>query len=140
MPKLIREEIEKKEIEVLNRITEELISVSLKYFPYDFPVYIENTECQANLQEKNNLKKFVSFIQAPVSQAVGDKYKDVMTDFCDLLKHIDRQKCEITFFKCQQCKPGLNTKVKSQIVSIFFHMIFIILKYILSLTCCFIKH
>ena len=90
--------------------------------------------------KKYNLKKFASFIQAPASQVAGDNYKDVMTDFRDLLKHIDRRKCEITFIKCQQCKPCLNTKVKSQKVSKFVHVIFIILKYILSLTCCFIKH
>ena len=66
---------------------------------------------------KNNLKKFPSFIEAPVSQAVGDNYKHVMTDFRDLLNHIDRRKCEITFIKCQQYKPCLKTKVKSQQVS-----------------------
>ena len=116
---------------MFNRITEELKSVYLKDFTYDdFPVHVENIECQANLQEKYNLKKFSLFIQAPVSQAVGDNYKDVITDFRDLLKHIDRRKCEITFIKCQQCKPCLNTKVKSQKVSKFVYTIFIILKYI----------
>ena len=84
LPKLTKEEIEKKEIEVFDQITEELKSVSLKDFTYDdFPVHVENIKCQANLQEKYHLKKFASFIQAPVSQAVGDNYKDVMTDFCD---------------------------------------------------------
>ena len=42
---------------------------------------------------KIHLKTFASFIQAPVSQAVGDNNKDVMTGFRDLLKHIDRRKC-----------------------------------------------
>ena len=70
------------------------------------------------------------FIQEPASQAVGDNYKDVMIDFRDLLKHVDRGKCEITFIKCQQCKPFLNTKEKSQKVSKFVHIIFIILKFI----------
>ena len=82
------------------------------------------------MQEKYNLKKFASFIQVPVSQAVGDNYNDVMTDFRDLLKHIDRRKCEMTFIKCQHCKSYLNTKVKSQNVSKFLYIIFIILKYI----------
>ena len=41
-------------------------------------------------------RKFVLLIQTPISQAAGVKYKDVMTDFCDLLKHVDRRKCEIT--------------------------------------------
>ena len=66
------------------------------------------------MQEKYSLKKLASFFKAPVSQAVRDNYKDVMTDFRDLLKHIDRPKCEITFIKCQQCKTCLNTKVKSK--------------------------
>ena len=65
-------------------------------------------------KKKNNLKKSASFIQATVSQAVRDNYRDVMTDFRDLLKHIDRPKCEITFIKCQHCKTCLNTKVKSK--------------------------
>ena len=131
MPKLTKEEIEKKKIEVFDRITEELKSVYLKDFIYDdFPVRVENIEFSANLQEKYNLKKFASFVQASVSQAVGDNYKDVMTDFRDLLKHINRRKCEITLIKCQQCKPCLNTKVKFQKVSKFVHIIFIILKYI----------
>ena len=131
MPKFTKEEIEKKEIEVFDRITEELKSVYLKYFTNDdFPVHVENIECQANLQEKYNLKKFASFIQALVSQAVEENYKNVMTDFRDLFKNIDRQKCEITFIKCQKCKPCLSTKMKSQKVSKFVHIIFIILKYI----------
>ena len=58
LPMLTKEEIEKKEIEVFDRISEELKSVYLKDFPYDdFPVHVENIECQANLQEKFNLKK-----------------------------------------------------------------------------------
>ena len=76
------------------------------------------------------MKKTASFIQAPASQAVGNNYEDVITDLRDLLKHIDRRKCEITFIKCQHCKPCLNTLVKSQKVSKFVHIIFIILKYI----------
>ena len=85
-------------MEVFDRITEELKSVYLKDFTYDnFPVQVENIEYQVNLQEKYNLEKLASFIQAPVSQAVEDKYKNVMIDFCDLLKHINRRKCEITF-------------------------------------------
>ena len=112
-------------------ITEELKAVYLKDFTCDnFLVHVQNIECQENLQEKYNLKKFALIIQAPVSQAVGDNYKDVMTDFRNLLKHINRRKFEITFIKCQHCKPRLNTKVKSQKVSKFVHIIFMILKYI----------
>ena len=131
LPKSTKEEIEKKEIKALDRIIEELKYVYLKDFAYDdFPVHVENIEFQANMQEKYSLKKLASFFKAPVSQAVRDNYKDVMTDFRDLLKHIDRRKCKITFIKCQQCKPCLNTKVKSQKVNKFVHIIFIILKHI----------
>ena len=84
--------------------------------------------CKKNTILKNLPCLFKHLIQ--VSQAVGDNYKDVMTDFRDLLKHINRRKCEITLIKCQQCKPCLNTKVKFQKVSKFVHIIFIILKYI----------
>ena len=82
------------------------------------------------IRKKNTILKNLPRLLAPVSQAVGDNYKDVMTDFRDLLKHINRRKCEITLIKCQQCKPCLNTKVKFQKVSKFVHIIFIILKYI----------
>ena len=45
LPKLTKEEIEKKKIEVFDRITEELKSVYLKDFIYDdFPVRVENIE------------------------------------------------------------------------------------------------
>ena len=63
-------------MEVFDRITEELKSVYLKDFTYDnFPVQVENIEYQVNLQEKYNLKKFASFMQAPVSQATEGSVK-----------------------------------------------------------------
>ena len=63
-------------MEVFDRITEELKSVYLKDFTYDnFLVQVENIEYQVNLQEKYNLKKFASFMQAPVSQATEGSVK-----------------------------------------------------------------
>ena len=63
-------------MEVFDRITEELKSVYLKDFTYDnFLVQVENIEYQVNLQEKYNLKKFASFMQAPVSQVTEGSVK-----------------------------------------------------------------
>ena len=63
-------------MEVFDRITEELKSVYLKDFTYDnFLVQVENIEYQVNLQEKYNLKKFASFMQAPVSQTTEGSVK-----------------------------------------------------------------
>ena len=60
LPKSTKEEILKKEIEVFDRIREELISIYLKDFTYDdFPVHVENIECQANLQKKTILKNLL---------------------------------------------------------------------------------
>ena len=60
LPKSTKEEILKKEIEVFDRIREELISIYLKDFTYDdFSVHVENIECQANLQKKTILKNLL---------------------------------------------------------------------------------
>ena len=64
----------KKEIEVFDRITDELTSIYLNDFTFnEFPVHVEKTQCKADWKEKY-LEKFTSFIHSLVSQALGDDF------------------------------------------------------------------
>ena len=73
-------------------------------------LFMSKRQCKADQKEKYDLEKSTSFIPGPVSQALGDDFKHVMTAFHELLNHSNGWRCKTTFVKWQRCEFCLKTK------------------------------
>ena len=116
VPGCSKEDVKKKEVKVFDRVMKEICEDYLDKFTFDdHPVAVRMIPCEEKQHQSFGKRQAIeTFLKAPLRSIYAGHHKELQEQFKDLLGHVDRRKCEVTFMKCMNCHECCKNEIKAK--------------------------